>query len=133
MDVDINTISALSSTANDEIRCLKNDQLIYPERCDVMYAIFIFVDGCKLKIGRTTVAGFDRRMKEHASTWSGSCMSLVTVRKIIHWTEEEKFHKYMRTFSNGMYRRVVKAMGKTFDEFYENDPIVLEELYRFIG
>lgn len=133
MNIDIDEIAMISSTANDEVRKLKTLNEVYPERCDVIYALYIFVEGCQLKIGRTTLAGFERRMKEHAKTWSSNRLLLITVRKICHWTEEEKFHKHMRVFEGGMYRRIVKAMGKTFDEFYENDRAVLDELYKFIS
>jgi hypothetical protein len=130
--MDINMLATISSKANEEIRLLKTRNQEYPERCDVIYALYIITDECNIKIGRTTLAGFERRMKEHASTWSHGYISLITLRKIIHWTDEEKFHKHMRKFCRGVYRRVVKSRGKSFDEIYENNPIVLEELYRFI-
>jgi hypothetical protein len=133
MDSDINKLALISTEANNEIRMLNLSNPVYPERCDVMYALYIFTDVCSIKIGRTTLFGFERRMKEHSSTWSEGLVSLISVRKITHWTDEEKFHKHMRTFQGGVYRRVVKNRGKSFDEFYENNQCVLEELYRFIG
>jgi hypothetical protein len=133
MEPDINKLAEISSQANEEVRLLKATHDVYPERCDVMYVLYIFTKDCTIKIGRTTLFGFERRMKEHSTMWSDGVVSLVTVRKITHWTDEEKFHKHMRTFQGGIYRRVMKIRGKSFDEFYENNHNVLEELYRFIG
>ena len=133
MKPDINKIALVATKANQEIRLLNSRHVLYPERCDLMYALYIFGKECSIKIGRTTLLGFERRMKEHSRTWSEEGVSLIAVLKITHWTDEEKFHKHMRTFEGGVHRRIMKVRGKSFDEFYENNNVVLEELYRFIG
>lgn len=132
--ITIDELTKASTQANQDLRVLKKQYEVYPERCDIMYGLYVLIDDIfHIKIGRTTLAGFYRRMKEHSSTWSSNKITLISVKKIVHWTEEEKFHKHMKKYKNGIYKKNVKNRKKSFDEFYCNDKDVLDEFYRFIG
>lgn len=134
VNITIEDIITASTQANNDVRALKKQYEIYPERCDVMYGLYVLINGnFNIKIGRTTLAGFYRRIKEHSTTWDSNKITLIAVKKIVHWTEEEKFHKHMKKFKDGIYRKDIRTRKKSFDEFYHNDKVVLDEFYRFIG
>jgi hypothetical protein len=129
----INQLAALSTEGNNQLRFLYNN-VGNPEYHDIIYVLHIYIpdQGFKNKIGRTTLEGFNKRMKKHVDVWGAKNITLSSVKSIEHWKVENKFHKYMKSFKDGMYVSNIRARGKSFDEFYEDDPDVLEELYKFI-
>jgi len=129
----VNKLANLSTIGNNQLRNLYKT-VTNPDYHDVIYALNINTpdNGFKTKIGRTTLEGFDTRMKSHINTWGTTNITLVSVNSIEHWKVENKFHKYMKSYKEGRYVSNIKARGKSFDEFYEDDPDVIKELYKFV-
>ena len=129
----VNRLAKLSTNGNSQLRQLYKT-VNNPEYHDIIYVLNVNTpdNGFKTKIGRTTLEGFDRRLKQHINVWGSTNITLGSVKSIHHWKIENKFHKHMKTYKEGKYVSAIKSRGKSFDEFYEDNPDVIEELDKFI-
>ena len=124
----------MSTIANNQLRSLKNKYETNPERIDIMYVIYVWCETeWMTKIGRSTLDGFLRRMKEHNNDFGKiHNINLVSIRKIEHWTDETKFHKHMKQYENGSFVCDVIVNGKKHREVYVKCEEVLEIFNKFI-
>ena len=124
----------MSTIANNQLRSLKNKYETNPERIDIMYVIYVWCGADWMtKIGRSTLDGFLRRMKEHNNDFGKiHNINLVSIRKIEHWTDETKFHKHMKQYKNGSLVCDVIVNDKKHREVYLKCEEVLEKFNNFI-
>ena len=124
----------MSTIANNQLRSLKNKYETNPERIDIMYVIYAWCGSeWMTKIGRSTLDGFLRRMKEHNNDFGKiHNINLVSIRKIEHWTDETKFHKHMKQYKNGSLVCDVIVNDKKHREVDLKCEEVLEKFNNFI-
>jgi hypothetical protein len=128
----VNKLANLSTIGNSQLRQLYKT-VVNPDYHDIIYVLNINTpeNGFKTKIGRTTLEGFNRRLKQHIHIWGSENITVGSVKSIQHWKVENQFHKHMKSYKQGKYVSVIKSNGKTFEEFYEDSPDVIEELHKF--